>query len=447
MSDEQKVVFKEYNPKQSLLLPPNLEELIQENHPVKTVSEIIDRINLEGLIKNYKGGGSSAYHPRMLLKVLVYGYLCNIFSSRKLEAAIKENVHFMWLTGMSRPDHNTINRFRCHRLKEELKIIFTQIVLLLEDAGHVSLQTAFVDGTKIEANANRYTFVWGKAIKKNKERIEQQLEELWNYAQQVATEELKNTDPLEFEAVNKKKVTTVLESISGALENKKIPSKIRQKISYAKKNWTDKLEKYAGQEQILAGRNSFSKTDPDATFMRMKEDHMRNGQLKPAYNLQISTHNQFILHYTIHYNPTDTKTLEPHIQSFKQLYGRVPEELVADAGYGSEQNYLMLEKENITPYVKYNYFDKDRKAKNKLNPVTTSASNPQLAALRTQAHTLLTSERGVQLRKRRCHDTETVFAQIKHNKSFKRFNLRGKDKVEIETGLLAIAHNLKKWAV
>jgi hypothetical protein len=110
----------------------------------------------------------------------------------------------MWLTGMSRPDHNTINRFRCHRLKEELKIIFTQIVLLLEDAGHVSLQTAFVDGTKIEANANRYTFVWGKAIKKNKERIEKQLEELWNYTQQVAAEELKDADPLELETLNKK---------------------------------------------------------------------------------------------------------------------------------------------------------------------------------------------------------------------------------------------------
>ena len=107
----------------------------------------------------------------------------------------------------------------------------------------------------------------------------------------------------------------------------------------------------------------------------------------------------------------------------------------------------MLEKQNITPYVKYNYFDKDCKSKNKQNTVTTSVSNPQLAALRTQAHELLTSERGVQLRKRRCHDTETVFAQLKHNKGFKRFNLRGKDKVEIETGSLAIAHNLKKWAV
>lgn len=103
----------------------------------------------------------------MLLKVLIYGYLSNIYSSRKLEQALKENIHFMWLSGMNRPDHNTINRFRSERLKGKLKSLFTQIVLLLEKEGIVSLTTTFVDGTKIEANANRYTFVWGRAIKKN----------------------------------------------------------------------------------------------------------------------------------------------------------------------------------------------------------------------------------------------------------------------------------------
>lgn len=128
------------------------------------------------------------YHPKMLLKVLVYGYLCNIYSSRKLEQALKENVHFMWLSAMNRPDHNTLNRFRSERLKGELKDIFAQIVVYLGKEGLVSLQTIFTDGTKIEANANRYTFVWGKAIKKNEERIESQLEELWNYTQEIAKE-------------------------------------------------------------------------------------------------------------------------------------------------------------------------------------------------------------------------------------------------------------------
>ena len=138
-----------------------------------------------------------------------------------MEEATKQNIHFMWLTAMTKPDHNTINRFRSDRLKDEIKQIFTQVVLLLEKEGLVNLQTAFVDGTKIEANANRYTFVWGKAIKYSKQRIEQQLEELWNYTQCIAKQELKNTKPIEFNAIDKKKVENVIKKIDNALKNKK----------------------------------------------------------------------------------------------------------------------------------------------------------------------------------------------------------------------------------
>lgn len=441
-----KVVFKDYNPNQSLLLPPSLEELIEANHPVRTVSEVIERLNLEGLIKSYKGGGTSSHHPRMLLKVVVYGYLCNIFSSRKLEEAVKQNIHFMWMSGMTKPDHNTINRFRSDRLKDEIKQIFTQVVLLLEKEGLVSLQTCFVDGTKIEANANRYTFVWGKAIKKSKLRIEQQLAELWTYTQNIAQEELKDTAPVEFKAIDKSKVERVINQIDSVLKNKKIPGRVRQKINYAKKNWPANLDKYERYESVLKDRNSFSKTDTDATFMRMKEDHMRNGQLKPAYNLQISTHDQFILHYSLHANPGDTKTLEPHIKSFTEQYKRTPKEVVADAGYGSAQNYVMLNKKKITPYVKYSYFDREQKAKARNKSFVNRIVDPKIIRLYTKVNNLLNTSRGIKLRKQRAHDVETVFAQIKNNKGFRRFNLRSRKKAEIETGLLALAHNLKKWA-
>lgn len=376
----------------------------------------------------------------MLLKVLVFGYLSNIYSSRKLEQALKENVYFMWLSAMQRPDHNTLNRFRSDKLKHQIRDVFSQIVILLHKEGHISLKTTFVDGTKIEANANRYTFVWGRAIKKNRERIEIQLEELWNYTQAIAKEELKDTEPIIFKSIDKDKVGEVIKKIDSALNKKKIPSKVRQKIGYARKNWQKNQDKYEQYEKLLAQRNSLSKTDNDATFMRMKEDHMRNGQLKPAYNLQLSTENQFIVHYTLHPNPTDTKTLAFHIESFEQNYGCLPRELVADAGYGSYENYEFLKKKKIKPYVKYNYFDKDTKSKQ----VTPSASNPKLAKHRNRVFKLLNTKRGIILRKQRCYDVEPVFGQIKHNKNFKRFFLRGKAKVEIETGLLAIAHNLKK---
>ena len=442
MLSNSKVVFKDYAPKQNLLLPPSLDELIEDHHPVRVVSEVVDRIELSGLIGKYKPGGTSSYHPRMMLKVLIYGYLCNIYSSRKLESALKENVHFMWLSGMSRPDHNTLNRFRSQRLKDEIKTIFSQVVLLLESEGHVSLKTTFVDGTKLESRANRYTFVWGRAIKRNKERISQQLEELWQYTQEVAREELQDATNIEFTPIDAEKVEEVITRIDAILKKKKIPTKVRQKIRYAKKNWPSNLRKYHEQEKHLINRNSYSKTDTDATFMRMKDDHMRNGQLKPAYNLQISTSNQFILHYSTHQRPTDFKTLIPHLEGFKAAYNKLPKELVADAGYGSQENYLFLQGQNVEAYVKYNYFDKDRKSKT----LSIAASNPELAQIRQEAYQRLTSEKGVKLRKQRCHDVETVFGQIKNNKGFKRFLTNGKEMVETEIGLLALAHNLQKIA-
>ncbi len=150
MISSSKVVFKDYNPKQNFLFPPNLSDFIEENHPVQIVSDVIDRLDIRNLLGEYNPGGTSSYHPKMLLKVLVFGYLNNIYSSRKLAQALKENVYFMWLSAMQRPDHNTLNRFRSDRLKNQIKEIFTQIVLLLHREGHISLKTVFVDGTKIE---------------------------------------------------------------------------------------------------------------------------------------------------------------------------------------------------------------------------------------------------------------------------------------------------------
>src|SRR5690606_20010478 len=148
---------------------------------------------------------SSSYHPQMLLKVLVYGYVSNVYSSRKLEAACKESIFFMWLSSMSYPDHNTINRFRGVRLKEALRNVFEQVVLLLAEEGLLSIEEIFVDGTKIEANANKYTFVWKKAIATNKEKMKKQLGQIWEYAQSVASKEDELPDPPDFTEINTEK--------------------------------------------------------------------------------------------------------------------------------------------------------------------------------------------------------------------------------------------------
>lgn len=507
-----KPVFKAYHQRQVMLLPPSPDELIKPGHPVRTVDEVLSKINIDPLVKKYAGGGAGSYHPGMLLKVLVYAYMNNIYSSRKIEEALEQNIHFMWLSGMSTPDHNTINRFRGARLAEPLKKIFVQVVELLAAEGLLSIRELYTDGTKIEANANRYTFVWGNAIKTNKAKIKQQLDILWKYAEGVAAAELDDTDPSGFDKIDREKVAETVAKIDAVLKDKPgVSNKIKQKLNYAKKHWPDALERYEVQEKIIGERrSSYSKTDTDATFMRMKEDHMRNGQLKPGYNLQISTNNQFIANYTIHQATTDTTTLTEHLNDYKENYQALPEAVTADAGYGSEENYTFLEENSIEAFVKYNQFDReqnnniqskrpfaadrlhynkekdcyicpigqtmdncgsyDKKSSTGFNQRITKYEakncagcplngachksignrvieiNHELLRLKTQANELLLSEEGIKKRKKRCHDVEPVFANIKNNHGFKRFMLRGKVKVTIEAGLLALAHNLRKKA-
>ena len=244
-----------------------------------------------------------------------------------------------------------------------LKDIFKQIVLLLAEEGLVSLKDAYIDGTKIEANANRYTFVWGNAIKTSKERMVKQLDELWEYAQGIAKEELKDTAPLDFKTIDADKVKETVQAIEEAIKDKEVSKKVKQKLAYEKKIFLLNLMSIKSKKKYLMAETAYSKTDNDATFMRMKEDHMRNGQLKPGYNVQITTNNQIITNYDPFANPTDTLTLPSHIESFKQLYGEAPETVTADSGYGSEQNYEYLEENNCTAYVKYNYFHQEQQGK------------------------------------------------------------------------------------
>jgi transposase len=504
-------VFKDYHQNQAMLLPPSLEDLIAANHPVRVVNEIINKINLQPLLEAYSGGGCSSYHPLMLLKVVVYGYMTNVYSSRKLEEATKSNIYFMWLAAMNTPDHNTINTFRSVKLQVPLKKIFTQVVELLAAEGLLSIKEIYTDGTKIEANANRYTFVWGNAIKTNKERMARQLETMWQYAQGIADTELQDTTPADFTAIDKEKVKQTIASIDAAIKDKPVSKTFKQKLNYVKKNFENNLDKYAGQEAIMGeNRRSYSKTDTDATFMRMKEDHMKNGQLKPAYNVQASTSNQFVVDYTLHQNTTDTNTLIDHLEDYKKCYDTTPRCATADAGYGSEENYEYLNQNNIKAYVKYNLFDREQnqtiqskksfsadklfynkkedyyvcpmgqhmhnigtytqktstgfkqtitnyQAKNcsrcPLNGVCHKSKgnriiniNHNLNHHKQQACENLQSEQGVAHRKKRCYDTEPLWGNIKHNHNFKRFMLRGMKKVTLEVGLLSLAQNLRKKA-
>lgn len=503
--------FKPYYQSQLMAIPPSLDELVRKGHPARVVNDVIDRINIQALLDAYHLKGSSSYHPQMLLKVLVYGYVSNVYSSRKLELACRENINFMWLSGMSFPDHNTINRFRGARLKNALRSVFEEVVSLLAEEGLLSIEEIYTDGTKIEANANKYTFVWKKAIQTNKEKMKKGLQEIWEYAQRIAKSEDELPEPPDLTDIDAEKVQATVDKLNAVLADKpSVNKKVKAKLRYVTKKYPEKIAEYERKEQVLGERNSFSKTDPDATFMRMKEDHMKNGQLKPGYNVQISTSNQFIVNYTIHPNPTDTRTLSAHLAQHQDSYGKAPASLTADAGYGSEENFQLLESLEVEAFVKYGLFDKQQTSsfKNKhgfaadqlfynaeqdcyicpmgqrmefvgtlqrktssgfvqhlkkyqakncsgcpLNGACHKAKgnriiqvNENLERYKAQTYVRLNSERGVEKRKRRCYDVEPVFANVKQNHGFRRFMLRGKEKVAIEWGLLAIAQNIRKKA-
>ena len=211
----------------------------------------------------------------MLLKILVYGYVTNVYSSRKLEIACKENINFMWLSAMNYPDHNTINRFRGVRLKDALRAIFEQVVKLLVQEGLISIEEIYTDGTKIEANANKYTFVWKKSIQTNKEKMKKQLAEIWEYAQTIADKEDSLPDPPDFTTIDSEKVKDTVEKLNKVLnKNKQASNKTKAKMRYISKNFVENIEKYETQEEILGERNSYSKTDPEATFIVAPSDHL-----------------------------------------------------------------------------------------------------------------------------------------------------------------------------
>ena len=501
-----KVTFKSYNSNDNLLFPPCLGDYLPKNHNARVVSAIIDRLDITEIESGYKGGGASSYHPRMLLKVIVYAYLNNVYSGRKMERLLVENIAFMWLSGMQTPDFRTINLFRSKRLAGKFDNIFTQVVLLLNEEGFVSLDVQYIDGTKIESVANKYTFVWRGSVEKNKAKLETKVRTVLEAAEQtLALEENEAEEELSSEEMARRAEAILDKMDREGISNKKM----RKAVEKVKSEKAPKMREYEDKLETMGERNSFSKTDPDATFMRMKEDAMNNGQTKPGYNVQIATENQFITNYDIFWRPTDQATLIPFLESFQARYGKQSDEVCSDSGYGSEQNYEYMFGNGITPYVKYNMFHAEDKKKRRQNPflvqnlyynetedyfvcpmgqhmehidnVTMKSDlgyestvsryiaqncsgcplrgmcykaksdrrvievNHRNNAYRRKAKELLTSERGLYHRSNRPIEPEAVFGNIKFNHGFKRFHLKSNEKVKTEFGLVALAHNIRKY--
>ena len=479
-----KPAFKPYHRQQRKLFMES-DIAIPDNHMVRVVDAAVDELNVEPLLAKYHLDGRASYHPVMMLKLIIYAYTQKIYSCRKIAKLARENIMAMWLCDSNQPDFKTINTFRGERMKEVMLEVFSEVVGLLVDKGYIKLDTYFLDGTKIAADANQYSWVWGKATKRYKAALREKCKALFREIdeEEKAEEELyEGRDLPEMGTgieIDSAAIREMAERIDARLSESPKDRKLKKASRLIYKDYLPRMEKYEEQERILEERNSYSKTDTDATFMRMKEDHMRNGQLKPAYNVQIGTENQFIVGYSIHRRPGDTSCMIEHLETLSEsLKGKMPSVVVADAGYGSEENYNYLTEKGISACVKYSIYDKEKSRKWQSDPVriqnwvydsstnsyvcgggrtlvhiydkksrsdngyerlvsvyecvscegcsykescTKCEGNRQLTvnhrnnALRKQAREVLDSEEGEALRKRRSVEEESVFGNIKSN--------------------------------
>ena len=511
-----KVVYKPYVMGQPSLLPADLEEMIPENHLVRTVHEAIEQIDLSILYQQYEGGGTSSYHPKMMLKVLVYSYAERLYSTRKIAKALRENVNFMWLSGQSQPDFRTINRFRGEVMKDIIGEVFASVLELLIEQGHVKLEDYFIDGSKLEANARRYSAVWGKNTKRYKEQVHKKIRELWeeiereNEAEQEEYGDRDLPEVGEEAEIDSQRLKEKIEELNERLRKRPQDKQLKRSVRQMEKDYLPRLEKYEDQEKKLAGRNSYSRTDTDATFMRMKADQANpKAWPKPAYNVQLGTENQFVVGFSVHQQSNDAACLKPHLQELERQLGCLPKNWVGDSAYGTEENLAYSEEKQSNAFLKYPTFDREGKSRYRDDPFraenfaydpehnnficpdgrilpfhktsthksktgypihsdrykcldcsdcplkkqcTRGKGNRTLYVswnyrrLKDAARQRLISEKGVKLRSLRGCDVEGVFGHIKHNRNFRRFVLRGLQKVRIEMGLLSLAHIFIKLA-
>ena len=487
-----------------VVLPLNLGYKIPEDDPVVLLSEICEELDYTSIYKKYFRKWRK-HSPKTLFKILVYGYMRKLFSSRLIEDACRRDICFMWLlNGEPIPDHSTISRFLDDKLSTEIENLFYQLINKLHELGEIKFENLFVDGTKIEANANRYTFVWANAVKKNAEKLYQKIETFMDI--------LSGRYGITFESPEE--YLSFLGNRIIYLNTVFVNGKGKRKTQIQRdfeqlEEYLERKNKYKEYFSILDGRKSFSKTDTDATFMRMKEDHMLNGQLKPGYNVQIGVESEYIVGIGLFPKPTDVTTLIPFLERVKKGTNRTIPNIIADAGYESEENYTYLEENAQTSYIKPQNYEirKTRKYRNdefrvenmkynkeencyicknghKLKCIytqTTKSANgyeinkevyrneccngcpyreqchkskneyrtikvsQRFAEKREESQKNIVSDMGILLRMNRSIQVEGAFGVIKEDYGFRRFLMRGKQKTEIQFFLLSFAFNIQKY--
>ena len=479
-----------FNPKQ-LKLPLSFEIKIPFDSEARTFDDVFRRIDLNKYVVAEPKLGRTGYNPVSMLKLILFCQMENITSLRDMAKAAQHDIRIMWLTDELKPSHQTISEFMKHRLKDHIENIFYDLNQYLIDKEKIDTQRLYIDGTKIEANANKYKFVWKGSIEKFRDKlyhkITKQIEKLNAHHREMgiffpAYESYEIAyiqrvlDFLERE-VDKADVTFV----HGKGKRKTALQRDYEKIS----EYMNKLEEYTKYIDIIGpDRNSCARTDHDATFMHMKEDHMRNGQLKAGYNVQIGVSDEYILHLDIFQDRNDYQTFIPFLKGYHNRYGHHPEYPVADAGYGGLNNYRYLKDNGMALYQKYSMYSKDTTDKKRMNDPyftlglikdgndyiarngerliytatnkkgndvytlpsgKTKEINDENVAYQKEVIKNLQTELGIELRVQRSIQVEGAFGVIKEAMGFRRFKRRGIQNVKFEFMLMAIGYNLKKF--
>ena len=460
-------------PMQQIGFPIQVPFIPKEDDPVRLLFEVTEGLDYTNLYETYSTlGRNPAVDPVTLFRILIYGDMNKIYSSRELEKACKRDINFIWLLqGQKAPDHNTIARFRSERLVNCLRDLFNQLIIYLGENNEIQYENLFVDGTKIEANANKYTFVWKKATDKFENKLQEKIKDTLKH--------LKDDLGIENNIDNDKITVDFASKILHKLETIKVENKIEfvhgkgkrksklQKYFESLEEFIEKQSKYDEYNSIFDGRNSFSKTDKDATFMHMKEDHMKNGQLKPGYNIQIGVEGEYIVGVDISSERADQLTFIPFLDKLEK---DLPEKFKNDISkrenmiYNSEDDYyicaygkrlvpvsskIKVSKSNyksvVTIYESEDcngcpYKDKCTKAKgNKRLHVSKDFLEKRNESLKN-----ISTPEGKILRMNRSIQVEGVFGVLKQDYAFRRFLLRGKKNVLVEFTLLAFAYNIQK---
>ena len=353
------LLHKNYSLNQSgyqLKLPLNVETIIPKDDSVRLLSQFVEGMDLTDLYSTYERIRENSVSPRTLLKIVLYSYMNNDYSSRSMELNCRRDINFMYLLeGMPVPDHATFARFRSIHFAPCSKRILAEMSNMLYQAGEISGYDIFIDGTKIEAYANKYTFVWKKAITKNQAKLGIKIAAFVTECETLYDVKIVYNNTIQIRHLKKlrKKLYAIkdLEHITFVHGIGKRKSQIQKSIECLEE-YIARLKDYTDKIHICGSRNSFSKTDHDATFMRMKEDAMGNGQLKPAYNLQHGIDSEYVAWITIGPQPTDTTTLIPFLKEAENYLDFKYTNIVADAGYESEENYLFIEANQQISFIK-----------------------------------------------------------------------------------------------